>query len=205
MAGELLIVALAGGGVAAYSVIKDDDSEPMPVSSPAAIPKDLPMSSGAPAAVVKTQSIPIVNSANNSGVFNKPGTGKLDPIGLSQYVDQMQTELTMELKGQYDKLTSSAKKAGADILNAELKLSPPLKGDESFKVVASRTGAAAGGAVGAAACAATGYGAAAAPLCAMAGAYIGKKLGPAVAKYAKTAVKKTGKAVKKIAKKLKFW
>lgn len=212
---DKLLIPLAAGGVALYYVSRDKDGGgdsgeiEMP---PMVITRQPATDYGLPAAVVNTKTIPKVNTQNNSGLFQKPATGLLDSIGLSQYKDQMETELTAALKTKYDELGSAAKKAGAEALNKQLKLNPPLKGDESFKVVASRTGAAVGGTVGTAACAAYPATAAAAPLCGMVGAYLGEKLGPVVGKYAKKsakavkgAVKSVGKNIGKGIKKLKFW
>jgi hypothetical protein len=204
---EKLLIPLAAGGVALYYVTKGDD-EATAAGNTNAITKQPATDWGLPAAVVKTGKLPKVNTANNSGLFNKPATGMLDSIGLKQYADQMETELIAGAKEKFDQLSSDAKKTGAAILNDELKLNPPLKGDESFKEVSARVGAVAGGAAGAAACGAVSFGAAA-PLCGIAGAYLGQKLGPVVGKYAKKAVlkpaKAVGKAAKKVYKKLKFW
>jgi hypothetical protein len=214
MAADQLLIPLAAGGVALYYVSKKgDDGEPGEIQMPPMVITRQPATdSGLPAAVVITKTLPKVNTANNSGLFQKPATGLLDSIGLSQFKDQMETELTAAAKTKYDELSSAAKKAGAEALNKQLKLNPPLTGNESFKQVASRTGAAVGGTVGTAACAAYPATAAAAPLCGMVGAYLGEKLGPAVGKYTKKATKavtgaakKVGSTVKKGIKKLKFW
>jgi hypothetical protein len=81
--------------------------------------------------------------------------------------------LNLALEKGYSAMSNAAKVTAADQMNSRLNLDPPLKGNESWEQVARI----AGGAVGAAGCSAiAGIGAAIAPLCAMAGSYLGVQL-----------------------------
>lgn len=75
-------------------------------------------------------------------------------------------------KAAYNKMTSGARKEGAQAMNKELNLDPPLDGSESFEDVMHRIAPAIGGTVGAAVGGALGG-----PAGAAIGAFCGKYLG----------------------------
>jgi hypothetical protein len=77
----------------------------------------------------------------------------------------------------YDNLDDAAKQKGADILNKQLKIDPPLKGDESWKEMGAKVGAYAGSEGANAACEAGGIPPICGPLGDKLGAYLGADLG----------------------------
>ncbi len=95
---------------------------------------------------------------------------------------------------EYNKLSSDAKKKGAQKLNELLNPSPGLTGDESWESASKKIVASIGGATGGALC-----GPPCAALGAMAGAYLGKKLGKELGEQWKQIDKWVDKAAKSVA------
>ena len=104
-------------------------------------------------------------------------SGSLSKQELANLSREKLAELEKKAAAEYKKLSSTAKKAGAEYLNKELKLQPPLDGTETWSDVSKIVGGAAGAAAAGAACAPVGLTAVCAPLGAMLGAYLGPKVG----------------------------
>lgn len=113
----------------------------------------------------------LANKLRNS-VYTGVGKSTKGNSALDQAVERGAAEIEKKITEEIDKLSAEAKKKGAEALNKELKLNPPLTGNEKAKdIVAIASAAAAAAGCGAI----PGVGAAVAPLCAIAGAYLGKK------------------------------
>jgi uncharacterized protein YcfJ len=132
-------------------------------------------------------------SGNGNGIISDGGGNYTK--GADVLVNQTLNEVEAEVKREYEKLTSAAKKKGAELLNETLKPSPNLTGKENFKEASKKVGAVVGAAAGAAVCsiAGVGAGAVAAPLCAWLGSIAGAYLGEKIGKWAKDTYKKVAK------------
>lgn len=81
-------------------------------------------------------------------------------------------QLEAAAEAKFNRLTAEAKAEAAKKLNEQLNLSPPLKGNEDWKTIASVVGGAAGAAAGTYVCG---------PLCGKVGALVGAYLGAELA------------------------
>lgn len=186
MMNNALYVGLAGlGGYLAYEHFASDDAA-RPPSVPMTTSKNAfsstqgatltPLTSNVKLASARAAAASFAGVPRSKLLFGTPlSVGNASKVSkdTSGALQQQLDKATAELKKDYDKLTESARKAGAAKLNDILSPSPGLTGKESWsdasKKIASSLGAIGGGAVCGPACAALG---------AMAGAYLGKKLGP---------------------------
>ncbi len=183
-----LFIAFAGlGGYLLYEGLESDNAiQPqLPVSPGQTTSKYVPLNGETVKPLVST----VPAKANTSAVAAGAGVPKVpafqnifrngssarntkNTLGSQQ---QLYDKAEKELKSKFDKLSSSAKKDGANKLNKLIKPNPGLTGKETWtqaqkkiKAALSAAGTAAGGAVCGAPCATMG---------AMAGAYLGDKLG----------------------------
>jgi hypothetical protein len=93
-------------------------------------------------------------------------------------LQQKLAEIESYARAAYENMDQAAKEEGAKLLNDQLKLDPPLKGDESWEEVARRAGDDAGSKIGG-----LFGGPAGEKLGAIAGAYLGVKLEELISKH----------------------
>lgn len=184
---------LLGAGAIALAMQPDEDGAPSP-ASPVSTPK--PVGTRPLPVATSIQKPPAINigavaaTIAKKGVFRGSGTTANPMVsdgggnwykGDQVVVDRAVDEVKQRVKKEYDQLQKGAKKAGAEYLNSTMDPSPNLTGNESFEEASKKIGSVGGAAAGGAVCAAVSAGAAA-PACAylgsIAGAYLGKEVGP---------------------------
>lgn len=181
MPGEELLLLIGGGGAAAYVATRKPAAPPATATGP-----------NGGSLVQGGANKPLANVVTNTGhipvglralrLVQVTPSKAADPILSQSSTTQMGSDIDQALKQKldtlngyaeaaYNNLDDAAKQKGAEILNDQFKLDPPLKGDETWEQISEVAGSAVGGAVG-------GYigGPIGAKLGALCGAYLGKKI-----------------------------
>ncbi len=190
----LVLVALAGGGLVAVQALTDEKPSQKPTSNPnpsgsnpgstagkgklgkplALVNMKTPLNVG----VAKSTTVKTANQANG-GWGTKIGAAFAGVSGgtpgtIERAKEEIRRKAEQKIKEEYDKLSKEAKKRGAEELNKQLKLDPPLTGDESWGDISKIVGGVAGAAVGTYVCG---------PICGKLGAIAGAYLGDKMSKY----------------------
>jgi hypothetical protein len=183
----LVPVLLAGGGVV---YVAAQAADPAPKAGP---PRQLAPNTGATIAQASNLPAPgggmmgvqMVRSGTMMGIQYSPAFTANPMLIQSAFLPPVDNEFQQKvdllekyMEKNYNDMTAVAKSEALAVLNAELKLDPPLKSSDDWATIARVSG----GAAAAAGCAATGLGTTIAPLCAMAGAWLGAKFHDLIAK-----------------------
>lgn len=181
---------IIGGGAAVLLLLDSKKADASSGSSPPPSPQTLGGANMSSPVGIKTMAL---NTSALKGLVTTGGNGGkggksalvVGGINAETMLRQQIAALQTKAKAEYDKLSAEAKKAGAARLNAAIKPSPGLTGKETFEEASKKIGASMGAIAGVAACNALPIPGAAqvlahtacASLGALAGAYLGEKVG----------------------------